>query len=66
MTEFSNLVKNKEWEELKNIRNGWVYAYIGLWLVLSIAGLYYQCYGHKKRKGESSSKEGKNYQKVWI
>ena len=60
LAEFSDLAKNGEWEELKNIRNGWVYAYIGLWLVLSIAGLYYQCYGHKKRKGGIIPKETKN------
>ena len=60
LAEFSDLAKNGEWEELKNIRNGWVYAYIGLWLVLSIAGLYYQCYGHKKAKGGIISNKTKN------
>ena len=64
LSEFAGLAKNGEWEELKNIRNGWVFAYIGLWLVLSIVGLYYQCHGHKKRKGGSITKDGKNYEEV--
>ena len=64
LSEFADLAKNGEWEELKNIRNGWVFAYIGLWLVLSIVGLYYQCHGHKKRKGGSITKDGKNYEEV--
>ena len=64
LSEFAGLAKNGEWEELKDIRNGWVFAYIGLWLVLSIVGLYYQCHGHKKRKGGSITKDGKNYEEV--
>ena len=64
LAEFSDLAKSGEWEELKEIRNGWVYAYIGLWLILSIAGIYYQCYGHKRRKGASDNKDEKDYKKV--
>ena len=46
--EFSVLAKNGEWEQLKNIRNGWVYAYAGLWLVLAIVGCIINALGIKK------------------
>ena len=63
LAEFTDLAKNGEWEELKNIRSGWVYAYIGLWLILSVFGVFYQCYLHKKKKGNSNN-DGKDYKKI--
>ena len=57
LAEFSDLAKNGEWEQLKDIRNGWVYAYLGLWIAVSIGGLYYQCYGYKKDKKDKDNKE---------
>ena len=53
--QFADLIKNKEYEQLKNLRNGWVYAYLGLWLVLTVFGIYYQCYGHRKSSKSSSN-----------
>ena len=49
-TQFVDLIKNREFEQLKELRSGWVYAYLGLWLILAIFGIYYQCYGYKKKK----------------
>ena len=51
--EFVDLAKSGEIEQLKDIKNGWVYAYLGLWLVLSIVGIYYQCSKHRKDDSES-------------
>ena len=50
-----DLIKNNEFEELKNMRDNWIYAYLGTWIVLSIAGVYYQC----KNKDKSQSKDYK-------
>ena len=61
LAEFADLAKNGEIEQLKDIKNGWVYAYLGLWLVVSAGGIYYQCYGHKKRKANDDDKD---YKKV--
>ena len=55
--EFVDLAKSGEIEQLKDIKNGWVYAYLALWLVLSVVGIFYQC--RKFKKGESE-KEGKD------
>ena len=46
--QFVDLIKSGEIEELKEIRNGWIYAYLGLWLILIIGGLYVQCRIYKK------------------
>ena len=53
VSEFVDLAKSGEIEQLKDIKNGWVYAYLGLWLVLSIVGIYYQCRKHRKDDSES-------------
>ena len=45
-----DLIKNKEWEQLKQMRSPWVYAYLGSWAVLAVAGTIVQCYYHKKEK----------------
>lgn len=60
LAEFADLAKNGEIEQLKDIKNGWVYAYLGLWLVISIGGIYLQCRGYKKSK----SSDGKDYKKM--
>ena len=67
LAEFSDLAKNGEYEQLKDIKNGWVYAYLGLWLAVSIGGIYYQCYGYKKSKGskdKEEKKDDKDYKKM--
>ena len=51
--EFVDLAKSGEIEQLKDIKNGWVYAYLGLWLVLSIIEIYYKCRKHRKDDSES-------------
>lgn len=53
-----DLIKNKEWEELKDMRNQWIYAYLGTWIILSVAGIYYQC-KHKDKKNKSKDIEKK-------
>ena len=45
-----DLIKNKEWEQLKELRSAWIYGYLGAWLVLGIAGTIIQCKYHKKDK----------------
>ena len=59
--QFADLVKSGELEELKDIKSGWTYAYIGLWLILTIFGTYYQCIGHKK---DGSTSKETNYKKI--
>lgn len=68
-SEFYDLVKNGEFEQLKNIKNYWIYAYLGAWIVVALAGCYYQCYGYKKRnknKKENieNDKDRKDYKKI--
>ena len=46
--EFVDLIKSGEIEQMKEIRNGWTYAYLGLWLVLMVLGLFCQCKMYKK------------------
>ena len=65
-SEFVDLVKNREFEQLKNIKSYWIYAYLGFWVVVAFVGCYYQCYGYKKRgknKGDNN-KDEKDYKKV--
>ena len=69
LAEFVDLVKNGEFEELKNIKSYWTYAYLGFWIVLTLAGCYYQCWGYKKREKNKSNKvegnkDNKNYKKM--
>lgn len=59
--QFVDLIKNGEYEQLKELRSGWVYAYLGIWIILTIFGIYYQCIGHKK--DSSSSSNSTDYQK---
>lgn len=69
-SEFFDLVKNGELEQLKNIKNYWIYAYLGAWAVVAVVGCYYQCYGYKKRGKnkkeniENDNKDGKDYKKL--
>ena len=68
-SEFFDLVKSGEFEQLKKIKNYWIYAYLGAWVVVTLVGCYYQCYGYKKRgknKKEKieNDKDGKDYKKL--
>ena len=45
-----DLIKDKEWDQLKEIRDGWTYAYLGAWVVLAVVGLFVQCKNAKKSK----------------
>ena len=51
-----DLIKNKEWEELKDLRDGWIYAYLGLWGILAAVGIIVQC--------KNKNKNGNNYSKM--
>ena len=60
-----DLLKNEEWEELKDLRTPWLYAYLGTWIILSGAGIYYQ-WKHKddkKKKKKKKDIEDKNEKK---
>ena len=46
--QFVDLIKNGEIEQLKEIRNGWTFAYLGLWLILIVGGIFVQCRIYKK------------------
>ena len=54
-----DLIKNKEWEQLRSIKDIWTLAYLGVWIVLSVAGIIVQCKTKTLCKicngGESSS-----------
>ena len=53
-----DLIKNKEWEELKELRSGWIYAYLGIWGLLAVVGIIVQCVNKNKNKN------GNNYSKM--
>ena len=55
VTQFIDVIKSAEFdiEQIKNIKDGWTYAYLGLWLILTLFGVYYQCIGHKKKNANS-------------
>ena len=50
-----DLIKNKEWEQLKEMRTPWVYAYLGSWAALAAIGTIVQCYYYKKENGQQSA-----------
>lgn len=52
-----DLIKNKEYEQLKEIRDGWTYAYLGSWIILSIAGIIIQCKNNKKSSSKDTEKK---------
>lgn len=61
-----DLIKNQEWEQLKELRSSWIYAYLGTWLALAIAGTIVQCKYHKEQKQKQqgiSTKKMKNEKK---
>ena len=62
--QFVDLIRNGEYEQLKELRNGWTFAYLGLWLVLTIFGVFYQCRGHKKSSNNNSTKNENNYSQI--
>jgi len=43
-----DLIKNKEFDQLKEIRDGWTYAYLGTWIVLTVVGTFVQCRDKRK------------------
>ena len=55
-----DLIKNQEWEQLKELRNSWLYAYLGSWLALAIAGTIVQCRYHREEKGKKHTLLNKN------
>lgn len=48
--QFVDLIKTGETEQLKEIRNGWTFLYLGLWLLLMVGGVAIQCRVYKKNK----------------
>ena len=42
-----DLIKNQEYDQLKEIRDGWVFGYLGAWALLSIVGICIQCRHYK-------------------
>ena len=51
-----DLIKNKEFEQLKEMRDGWTYAYLGGWILISTLGIYWQCRNKSKRQKMGSYK----------
>ena len=51
-----DLIKNKEWDQLKEMRGGWIYAYLGSWIVLSVLGVFIQCKNKNKSKSDDVEK----------
>ena len=51
--QFADLIRNREYEQLEQFRNGWTYGYLGFWAILTLFGIYYQCIGHRKSKTSS-------------
>jgi len=38
-----DLIKNQEYDQLKEIRDGWVFGYLGAWAILTVVGIFVQC-----------------------
>ncbi len=51
-----DLIKNKEFEQLKEIRDGWTWAYLGGWAVLTAVGCFIQLRQSKKGKNKGVNK----------
>lgn len=51
-----DLIKNREWEQLLKIRDGWTYAYLGAWALLTIIGIIVQCKNKEKTKSSDVKK----------
>ena len=47
-----DLIKNKEWDQLKELRGLWTYVYLGIWVVLSLAGIFIQCRSAKRNQNK--------------
>ena len=45
-----DLIKNEEYEQLKELRDFWNYAYLAFWFLLSFLGTFIQC--REKRKAD--------------
>ena len=52
-----DLIKNKEWDQLKDLRDSWIYAYLASWIILSFAGILIQCKNYKKQKSGKIEKK---------
>ena len=48
-----DLIRNKEWDQLEELRTPWIYAYLGSWLVLSFVGTIIQCRYHRQDKAKN-------------
>ena len=59
--QFADLIRNKEYEQLEQFKTGWTYAYLALWIVLTLFGVYYQCIGHRK---SNSTSKNHDYKKI--
>ena len=51
-----DLLKSKEFERLKQVRNSWTYVYLGAWVLLSLIGVIVQCKNKDKVNGKKKSK----------
>ena len=45
-----DLIKNREWDQLNELRTPWLYGYLGSWLALTIAGVILNCKYHRDQK----------------
>lgn len=52
-----DLLKNREYEQLKQMRDAWLYGYLGGWLLLSIIGIIVQFKLNKSRKDDDYRKQ---------
>lgn len=48
--QFVDLIKSGETEQLKELKNGWTFLYLGLWLLLMLGGAAVQCHIFKKNE----------------
>ena len=55
-----DLIKSQEWEQLAELRTPWIYAYLGSWFVLAIAGTIVQCKYYREEKKEKSRQKIEN------
>lgn len=47
-----DLLKNREFEQLKQTRDAWLFGYLGGWALLSVIGIFVQFHRNKSRKDE--------------
>lgn len=53
-----DLIEKQEWEQLATVTEYWALLYLGVWIILSIGTMTYQCKGNDGKSVKGESHEG--------